>query len=93
LLARNGPFDVPPAINLNDLAGLNHARDPKMGGPDLGVGNLVRLPVLGKGGLHGRMGFLVGCNRRKDRIGRGSCSLGRGADRHSGNSAAGCNGK
>jgi hypothetical protein len=63
------------------VAGIHHARDMDVGRSDLGVGYLVCLPVLRKGGLHGRKSFPVRLDRVVDRVDRHIASR-HGADRH-----------
>ena len=63
------------------VAGIHHARDMDVSRSDLGVGYLVCLPVLRKGGLHGRKSFPVRLDRVVDRVDRHIADR-RGADRH-----------
>src|ERR1700730_6486918 len=80
LLPRNGPFDVHPMARLYRAAGIDHAWDIDMSRTDLGGRKLVRLPVLGKYGMHGRIRLAVGFDRREDRVDRRIANR-RGADR------------
>lgn len=70
LFARDGPFDVNPAASLHGVAGIHHAWDMDMSRTDLGVGQLVRPPVLRKDGLHGRISLPVRLDRVVDWVDR-----------------------